>query len=232
MTSRTARVARMFGIDRSTQAVDERATINRVDLESILPRPGQLVLLTGPSGSGKSSLLRAVRARTKNRDDRPRWIDLHAVAPPGDAMVIDCLKRMPLEHALAMLSRVGLAEVWTYLRRVDQLSDGQQWRLKLARAMAIATRRNRAIIVCDEFAAILDRVTATIVARCLRRLIDADYQIRSDEAACAIVATSHDDLIAALAPDVVAECDFDCVGFTHRQTVQGAHPRSSRESRR
>jgi ABC-type ATPase with predicted acetyltransferase domain len=58
-------------------------------------------------------------------------------------------------------------------------------------------------LVCDEFAALLDRVTACIVARCLRRAID-----RSNGRACAIVATSHDDLVRALLPDIVVNCDF------------------------
>jgi len=222
MSSLAARVARMFGIEQPSQLPGPRQMRPPIDPAALIPCPGQIVLLCGGSGSGKSSLLRAVRREARRVADRSRWIDLPALAPPGDAMVVDCFRKTPLEQALAMLSRVGLAEVWTYLRPVEQLSDGQQWRLKLARAMAIATRisragnRRRAIIACDEFAAILDRITAAIVARCLRRLIDADLEARSDQAASAIVVTSHDDLIGPLAPDVVAWCDFEEVTVTCR----------------
>jgi len=41
-----------------------------------------------------------------------------------------------------------------------------------------------------------------IVARCLRRTIDAHPHL------AAVVATSHDDLTAALAPDRIIRCDF------------------------
>jgi hypothetical protein len=58
------------------------------------------------------------------------------------------------------------------------------------------------ILACDEFAAVLDRVTAMVVARCLRRAIDANPQLAG------VVATSHDDLQPALRPDIIAYCDF------------------------
>jgi ABC-type ATPase with predicted acetyltransferase domain len=56
--------------------------------------------------------------------------------------------------------------------------------------------------VCDEFAAVLDRVSAAIVARALRRAIDATPGLS------AVVATSHDDLGLALRPDTLIRCDF------------------------
>jgi ABC-type ATPase with predicted acetyltransferase domain len=59
------------------------------------------------------------------------------------------------------------------------------------------------VMTCDEFAAVLDRVTAWVVARCLRRAIDA-----SRSKIAAVVATSHDDLVDALDPEVVVNCDF------------------------
>src|SRR6185436_10755015 len=58
------------------------------------------------------------------------------------------------------------------------------------------------IIACDEFAAVLDRVTAVIVAHRLRRAIDALPH------AAAVVATSHEDIEPALAAEVIARCDF------------------------
>ena len=59
-----------------------------------------------------------------------------------------------------------------------------------------------AILVADEFCAVLDRISAKVVARCLRKTINAQREI------AAIVATSHDDLEAALEPDLVVCCDF------------------------
>ncbi|MGN6505597.1 MAG: hypothetical protein ACTHM6_08545, partial [Tepidisphaeraceae bacterium] len=87
-----------------------------------------------------------------------------------------------------------------------------RWRLMLALGVATAIRVGQtpsvAVLAMDEFAALLDRVTARIVARALRRLIDRHI---GDQGATlgAVVATSHHDLLAALQPEVIVRCDFD-----------------------
>src|SRR5947207_3941790 len=74
--------------------------------------PGKVVLITGPSGAGKSSLLRHIRSKYDHR----LWIDFAGIRLPGRA-VVDCFPRsLQVEHVLAALGRVGLGEVWTYLR--------------------------------------------------------------------------------------------------------------------
>lgn len=208
---RTRIVARVFGLKlpEKLQRIAQIDPITAMSIASLVPAPGQIVLITGPSGAGKSSLLRAIRTILR-RD--VRWIDLHRIDPPQRA-VVDLFGRTSLRRVLEMLSRVGLAEVWTYLRRPRELSDGQRWRLRLAIALLRARKRDRssrrAVVVCDEFAALLDRVTASIVARTLRRSI-------SNETA-ALVATSHEDLIAALDPNVVVRCDFGRITIERRK---------------
>jgi hypothetical protein len=177
------------------------------ELRSMLPAPGSIALVTGPSGAGKSSLLRALR-----RACTPgvRWIDFDRIDPPAVPLV-DCFDEMPLSGALALLSRVGLCEARTYLRLPSELSDGQRWRLKLAIALHDGSRESKGpgggaacahtILCADEFAAILDRVSAMIVARTLRKSIRAPRS--------AVIATAHDDLVDALQPDVIVTCDFE-----------------------
>jgi ABC-type ATPase with predicted acetyltransferase domain len=216
-SDRAAQVAELFGITPLLpgRARPARGAFGGLDLRRLIPRGGQIVLLTGASGAGKSSLLDALR-----REARPRlrWIDLASIRLP-DSPVIDCLNRVSLQQALAILSRVGLAEAWTYLRKPAELSEGQRWRLRLAKALMLAMQSSgrstrRPMIVCDEFAATLDRITAAIISRCLRRAIDASHG--SPRAPCAIVATSHDDLSDALAPDVIVRCDFSSLQITRR----------------
>ena len=108
-----------------------------------------------------------------------------------------------LLESLDLLGRFGLAEAWTYLRLPHELSDGQRWRLRFA--MALHQSRPGDVLVCDEFAAVLDRITARIIASVLRRVINRDC------GAAAVVATSHDDLATALAPDIHVHCDFGAV---------------------
>lgn len=163
-------------------------------------RAGRIVLITGPSGSGKSTLLRRYRERVPRR----RLIDLTRMRL-AERAVIDLFPRLSVEAALGALSRVGLAEAHTYLLPPSKLSDGQRWRLRLALAVArceASPPRARFVIVVDEFAALLDRVTAWIVARALRKAVDRLENV------CAIVATSHEDVERPLGADVVVRCDF------------------------
>ncbi len=201
---RTRRIARLFNV----------AAVSREPAESCaatppieLPEPGRLFLLTGPSGAGKSTLLRQLirSARRAGRADRAQVavIDVQKLKLPRRA-VANCFPRRSLESTLRLLARVGLGEVWLWLGRAEHLSEGQRFRLRLAICLDRAERsRSPTLLVCDEFAATLDRVTACVVAHTLGRAIRAMPQ-----SLAAVVATSHDDLEQALDADRVVRCDF------------------------
>jgi ABC-type ATPase with predicted acetyltransferase domain len=212
VSTRGAMVARWFGVDAGDDPYPESQGVDATQTLDL--RQGQIILITGPSGAGKSALLRVLRLHHRES----RWLDLSRVRLP-ERPVVDCMTdRLPstrfadedsrIVAALELLSRVGLGEVWTYLRRPKELSEGQRWRLRVALGLATAThaRRRSTILVADEFCALLDRVTAMIVARALRRAVDAASE--SGKPICAVVATSHDDLAGALRPDIHANCDF------------------------
>jgi uncharacterized protein len=206
-SDRAGEVVRLFdlqgAIDEPPEAIEPVA--HRRALRSLLPAPGQVVLVTGASGGGKSSLLRRLRRFRA----RHRWIDVQRTRLPA-VPTVDCFgPDVPVLDALKLLSRVGLGEAWTYLRTPAEISDGQRWRLRLALALRAAHRCEATrdpILVCDEFAALLDRITACVIARMLRRAVSA-----AGTRASAIVATSHEDLIGALQPDVIVTCDFGTI---------------------
>jgi ABC-type ATPase with predicted acetyltransferase domain len=207
-SARVRTVARWFGLSHSTDSFHDP----EVDIDAILPAPGQITLVTGASGAGKSSLLRAIRPRAVLT---LRWIDLNEVSLPDRALV-DCFgEGIGLDGILRLLARVGLSEARTMLRTPSQLSDGQRWRLRLALGVhhaALSVHRPctelQVILVADEFAALLDRVTASVVAHALRQIVKPPLR--------AIVATSHDDLLEALSPDVHVYCDFGSIRITRR----------------
>jgi ABC-type ATPase with predicted acetyltransferase domain len=213
-TSRRGKiVARWFGLNHTPPAHD--APVHTTDahpLQTLIPLAGTILLITGASGAGKSSLLRAIRTQIDaEKSSNADWMDLDRLTLPSRALV-DCFGKIGLEQAMQLLNRVGLSEAWTYLRKPAELSDGQRWRLRLAIGLHQARQSGRPqILACDEFAALLDRVTAAVVAHALRRVISRDGRL------AAIVATSHDDLLDALEPDTQVHCDFGSATVVRRR---------------
>jgi ABC-type ATPase with predicted acetyltransferase domain len=208
-SERGEQIARWFGLNdfqREGLRSEHANASQSLRIDQLVPANGQITLVSGPSGSGKSSLLRKIQ-RDPLVAASSAFLDLDARSLPSRP-VVDCFDpQFSLKQVLSMLSRVGLAEAWTYLRTPNELSEGQRWRLKVAIAIASASNPNprRTILICDEFAAVLDRVTACVVARALRRAIDSGRGI------AAILATSHDDLLDALQPDLRIRCDFGAI---------------------
>lgn len=190
------RVAAMFGL-----GADAERTLAVLPRCEIILRGGDLVFVTGPSGSGKSTLLRCL-ANTLDTRAEANACDFHALPGLPDRPLVDALPMPRLEDRLRLLSVAGLGDAPVMLRRPSELSDGQRYRLRLAHAMALAEADHNAalrVVLADEFAATLDRRTASNVASQLRKWV------RRQSSVCVVCATTHDDLLEPLEPDVLVE---------------------------
>lgn len=189
-SERVLQTAAMFGL-----GVDEQRVLNIVPSTEVALPAGGIVFITGPSGGGKSTVLRAIGGQCAAQGipviDFDGADDDRAAVPLVDAF------DLPLQETTALLALAGLGDAFVMLRRPAELSDGQRYRLRLAQAIRAAQQCNDgAVILADEFGATLDRLTATVIARNLRKWI-------SKTAHTFICATTHDDLLEPLDPDVL-----------------------------
>ncbi len=187
LSDKAVRVCRMFGltIDRLT----DRAPVHQCRVEI---RPGDITFITGPSGAGKSVLLRELQQCVP----AGAAVNLGDVDLPGDKTVVDCFEN-DLVTSLRTLSAVGLSDVFALLNRPHRLSEGQQHRFRLARALTAG----KPFVFADEFCSTLDRITAATVAYNV-------YRLAKRTGTTLVVASSRDDILPDLAPDVLIVKDL------------------------
>ena len=185
ITPRSLIVAEAFGL-----GIDEAQKFKVLDA-SLKIGPRDIVYITGDSGSGKSVLLRAIRA-----DLGDEAIDLSEVAVDPDKPLIETVGAT-VEEGLELLSKVGLNDAFLFLRTYSQLSDGQKYRYRIAKLI----ESGKQWWLMDEFAACLDRDTAKIIAYNLQK-------IARQQGKAVIAATTHSDLQDDLKPSVLVHKRF------------------------
>jgi putative ABC transport system ATP-binding protein len=174
----------------------------------IAAHPGQILAVTGPSGSGKSSLL-ALLAGLERPDGGRVLVDGAPVdgVPAGVGLVLQSyglvgvltaaenvevalqalrpkIDRAQIRaRARAVLASLEVADASDQL--VDQLSGGQQQRVAIARALVVAPR----LLLADELTAELNHETKQLVLGRVREM--------ADRGATVVIAT-HDDEVASI----------------------------------
>lgn len=182
ITEKCASVMRMFGLTADRLAEERFEYGCRLKIEA-----GDIVYITGPSGSGKSVLLGELE-RCIPAEER---VNLNEVEAPAGKSVIDCVDGDFLT-SLRLLSTAGLNDCFCVLRRAGNLSEGQKYRFRLAMSLAAGKK----FIFADEFCTNLDRLTASVIAFNIGR-----YARRHK--VTFILAASNDDILADLSPDVL-----------------------------
>ena len=152
-TPRVVQVEGIFDIPPAKKAVREW------DVNLTLDKPWQVGLIVGPSGSGKSTLARELFGDKLIAGWQ--WAE--------DRAIVDGFpEAMPASEITGLLSSVGLSSPPTWLKPFHVLSNGEQFRVTLARTLA----EGGDLAVVDEFTSVVDRTVAKIgsaaVAKCVR----------------------------------------------------------------
>ncbi len=196
-SERAESVAVQFGVDCSPRKV-VIAGGARIELA-----PGRLVLVTGPSGSGKSSVLAQIERAVHG------CVVVGRREFPAERAVVDCIAPWgTIGEAVSFLTACGLGEPRLWLRPYIALSDGECFRARLAQALALNGRGNLPFamhdrpgnpvgpLLCDEFCSGLHRRLSRTVAFNLRKVV-------SRSGLCAVLATVDDSMATDLQPDAI-----------------------------
>lgn len=181
---RVLEIAEAFGL-----GLDDKEFVV-FDQQDIEVRQGDVVYVTGQSGSGKSTVLKELKTQMEAGGLHVEDIDrINLENKP----LIDQIGKNTTE-ALNFLSIAGLNDAYLFIRKPGELSDGQRYRFRLAKLIESGAK----VWVADEFLAVLDRTTACVIAFNLQK-------IARKVGATLIVATTHMDMVSDLAPDLFIE---------------------------
>lgn len=146
----------------------------------------QIGLVVGPSGTGKTSIGKALFDEAGITDLYDGWSEdrpiVDDIAPSGDFNAVT-----------GALASVGLGDVPSWLRPFHALSNGQQFRAGLARAVVDA--KDQTII--DEFTSVIDRQIAKIGALAFQKAW------RRTKGKRVVLLACHYDIVEWLQPDWV-----------------------------
>lgn len=165
--------------------------VSTFTLKAELPldaKPWQIGLIVGPSGCGKTTVARELFGASLSRHERLEW--------PADASVIDAFPRgLAIQDITGLLSSVGFSSPPAWCRPYQCLSNGEQFRVSVARALAEGLAAPAGPIVIDEFTSVVDRTVAQIGSAAIAKAVRARPGLQFVGAAC------HYDIIDWLQPD-------------------------------
>lgn len=139
-------------------------------------------LVVGPSGSGKSSVMRHV------------YGDMPPLEWGAASVVDDFAKSLSVEAITEACGAVGFNTIPAWLRPFSVLSNGERFRVDLARRMLELPD----IVVVDEFTSVVDRQVAQIGSHAVQK-----YVRRAGRKFVAV--SCHSDIVEWLQPDWVLD---------------------------
>lgn len=163
--------------------------------------PWNIGLIVGPSGCGKSTIARELFG--KDLIGGYDW--------PSDQSILDAFpKDMGVKDITSILGSVGFSSPPSWVRPFGVLSNGEQFRVTVARALA----ENTELAVIDEFTSVVDRTVAKIGSCAVAKAVRLRGQ-RLIAVAC------HYDIIDWLQPDWIY---YPATGEFERRSLRRRPP--------
>lgn len=160
-----------------------------LEIDADLSGDWSIGVVVGPSGSGKTSIGRTIFGTDKMYDYSAGW------AP--DKPVIDCIAPDgDFNEVTGALANVGLGSVPSWLRPFRVLSNGEQFRVGLARIICEKPQE----IVIDEFTSVVDRQIARIGSQAFQKAWR-----RGNPGGKVVLLTPHYDILDWIQPDWVID---------------------------
>lgn len=144
-----------------------------------------IFLICGRSGSGKSTILRNIADK-----------DVNMPSYDNSRCVISQFPSLTEEQACDLLSGVGLSSVPIWLRKPNELSNGERARLDVCKSIYDASENGENIVFIDEFTSVVNRDAAKSMSFALQRYARQNGMRL-------VIASCHFDIIDWLQPDYI-----------------------------
>lgn len=170
-----------YDIQNKESTTTEVPIPSKEDMEEMSKDDWNILLICGKSGSGKSTILREI------------YGDVKPIKYDYSRCVISQFPRLTEEEACDLLCSIGLSSVPTWLRKPQQLSNGERARLDIAKAIYDA---NGDTVLLDEYTSVVNRAAAKSMSHALQRYA-------RQKGLKIIIASCHFDIIEWLQPDYI-----------------------------
>ena len=154
---------------------------SKEDIEAMNNDDWNILLICGKSGSGKSTILREI------------YGDVKPITYDYNKAVISQFSRLSEEEACDLLCSIGLSSVPSWLRKPNELSNGERARLDIAKAIYDA---DGGVVVLDEYTSVVNRAAAQSMSFALQRYV-------RQKGLKVIIASCHFDIVEWIQPDYI-----------------------------
>jgi ABC-type lipoprotein export system ATPase subunit/GNAT superfamily N-acetyltransferase len=161
------------------QNKEQSETILNFDLREGKSFKWNIGVIYGGSGSGKTTILKKLGNLTPSRFKK-------------DIPLISNFDWLDPKDATLLLTSIGLSSVPTWLRPFHLLSNGEQYRAKLA--YKIGKARDGEVVLVDEYTSVVDRDVAKAMSFALQKYVRRENKR-------IILASCHYDIMEWLMPD-------------------------------